>query len=93
MSIAEYINAQPLSNEQLIELTKLVQTLGGSLIQIGLMDDVAPDGSPDTACSQSFEEAQTGQQIVVVKNQIAPGIHHQSTFRLNLPPSRISNFQ
>lgn len=85
MSIESLLKNQPLDSKRFIELSRLVLAAGGSIVKIGVMDDIAPDGSPNTACSQSFARAQSSQQIFVVKDLIAPGIYSQTTFRLNLP--------
>lgn len=44
------------------------------IIEIGLMDDVAPDGSPDTACMLAVEKAGSEGRLIIKKEEISPGI-------------------
>lgn len=63
---------------------------GYKVVQYGLMDDIAPDGSPNTACQQSFEKAVTTQQVIEIRRLTLAGTMSVSFFRLFPPEEKPS---
>jgi hypothetical protein len=55
-------------------MTKGERHIPEGAVEIGLMDDVAPNGSPNTACQRAVEAADNVGRILTREEEIAPGV-------------------
>ncbi len=47
-------------------------------IKIGILDDIAPDGSPNTACQNNLEQSLKSGQYEVYREEIMPGVFRET---------------
>ncbi len=83
----EKLPSQPIEQADWNQMAAFILRLGGSYIEIRRLDDVAPDGSADTACQQNHEKAIQAGQVVIVKKNVLPGISSSKTYRI-FPPKQ-----
>lgn len=49
-------------------------------VQIGIMDDIDPQGTPNTACQQLVETASSQGKICYIDLEILPRVKQRKTF-------------
>lgn len=55
---------------------------GVERLRLGLLDDEAPDGSPNTACQMSLEAAIARGEVVIEEIEIRPGVFEARMYRV-----------
>lgn len=73
---------EPISGGEWEELRASIESSGGKVIQMGLLDDEDPNGGADTACQRNLEEAAGLGKIITVFTEKAHGIRELKTFRI-----------